>query len=638
MCGKLLLVSALLVGLLSGISFGGDLNQTKNDVIDLINKGQTEAASKSINQIISDYSQDSFLPEALYWIAWSYGWTGRYNEEQNLYQQIIQKYPDNTIVNSARMCYLGSEIQAFIAAQKFDEAKTALNKLAADFYSLPDLPQMLYRIARSYEWSQDNQYEDSKEIFRRIIQFTSDEKLKGKAQLGAARTEILALIKQGMYKESRESYAKLIEEFAENADLADTLYWIANRYGYANRYEEEKNVYQELLEKYPENNNTVNAQFGFNKAQIHSLIALDRIEDSNSALNKFVADYNNHPDMPEALYWIARRYEWNVNYAQAANIFGLILQEYPKNKIENKVQTGIERTSICLKIVSDETESLQADTENVIANFINNPELLETMEEIGRRYEWADKYEEAKIIYQRIIDIQPESNFSDKAEIDLASLDTLIAISSLDYNETKIGIDELIADYNESPYLAETLLFIAEKCYDTCYDFAIKNEACRKLLQLSAQILDERVLNKIQDTDNKTLAYYLAAVVNSRLGNIDKTMEYADKLLQIAPEFIHAASMQLMIADGFEKLKASGQLPAAEADLIIEEEYKNLMDNYTNGLNNYAALHLGEIFIKQERITEACACFGLYLMNTGLDGCGAVRINRIFEQCGRCKK
>ena len=96
--------------------------------------------------------------------------------------------------------------------------------------------------------------------------------------------------------------------------------------------------------------------------------------------------------------------------------------------------------------------------------------------------------------------------------------------------------------------------------------------------------------------------------------------------------------MQWVIADGFEKLKASGQLPAAEADLIIEEEYKKLMENYSNGLDSFAAMRLGEIYMKQDRIMDACACFGWYLMKTGTDECGAAHINKLFEKCGRCKK
>jgi len=374
------------------------------------------------------------------------------------------------------------------------------------------------------------------------------------------------------------------------------------------------------------------------KAQIHSLISLNRIEEANSLFMKFAADYNNHPDLPKAFYWIARRYEWSDRYAQAANIFEQILQKYPENKNADKSQIGIRQVNICSQILAEQMEDAAAQTEDMISNFINNSELPETLDNIGRRYEWLDKYEEAAEIYQRITELWPDGEYKDKAEIDLASLDVLTAVDSLDYNETEIGIETLISDYNENSYLPKALLFIAIKCYDKGYESGIKSEVCGKLASLSAQILDEDVLNKIEGEENKAKAYCLAATVNYRLNDIDKTMDYADKVLQFAPEFIHAASMQWLIADGYEKLKSSGVIPKAEADILIEDEYKKLMDNYDNGMDAYGAMRLGEIYVEQNRITEACACFGWYIMRMGIDECSASQINKIFEKCERCKK
>jgi TolA-binding protein len=616
-----------------------DLYQSQDDIIDLINKGQTEEAAKRIEQIISKYSTDSFLPQAMRRFAWSYGWNGKIVEEKKLYQQIIENYPNSAVIADVQMCLLGAEIQTFIESKKFADAEEKSNTLLTEFKANIRLPEVLYRIARSYEWSEDNRYDDAKEIFKQIIQLASDDTLKDKAELGFSRTEILTLIKQGSYKQSREAYVKLVDEFAENANLADTIYWIANRYGYANRYAEEKTAYQKLLEKYPENKNALNVQFGFAKAHIHSLISLNRIEEANSLFIKFVADYNNHPDLPDAFYWLARRYEWLDRYAQAANIFEQILRKYPDSKNADKAEIGIRRVNICAQILANEKSGdVSAQTEDLIANFINNPELPETLDNVGRRYEWLDRYDEAAVVYQRITELWPDGDCADKAEIDLASLDVLTAVEALDYNEARIGIETLIADYNDNSYLPKALLFIAIKCYDKGYESGKKGEIRGKFGALSAQILDEEVLTNIQGEENKAQAYYLAAMVNYRLNDVDKMMDYADKVLQFAPEFIHAASMQLLIAEGYEKLKSSGVIPKAEADILIEDEYKKLIDNYDNGLDAYGAMRLGEIYVGQNRITEACACFGWYIMRMGIDECSAAKINRIFDRCERCKK
>jgi len=93
----------LAVCLFSNISFG-DLNQSKDEIIDFINKGQTESAANGVNQIIERYSKDSFLAESLFWIAWSYGWNGKIEEESKLYRKIIDEYSESSIAGQSRMC------------------------------------------------------------------------------------------------------------------------------------------------------------------------------------------------------------------------------------------------------------------------------------------------------------------------------------------------------------------------------------------------------------------------------------------------------------------------------------------------------------------------------------------------------
>jgi tetratricopeptide (TPR) repeat protein len=635
MSGKQCLFIALLVFWLTRISFC-DLNQTKDSIIELINQGQTEEAAKAVDKIISENSQDSFLPVSLYWIAWTYGWNNKIDEEKNLYQTIINDYQDTSIIESSKLGYESAKVRELINKQQFGEANEILEKLISNFSNNQDLPGTIYHIGLRYEWADRN--DEAQKIYQHLRGNFPESQYGIKAKLNFERAKINSYISSGKIILAKEAFGKMISDFNDDTNLPDTLINIAQRFGLSNLYEQEGKISKYIIENFPNDRNVSAAKYNYSKSQVHSLVALHRFEDANAMLDKFISDFNERSDLPDALYWIARRYEWNDRYAKAAEIFKAILERTP-NKINlDKALIGIKRVNICSQILSGKMENTSADISNLVTGFIDNPELPDTLNNIARRYEWEFKYDESRDIYQKIIDKWPESKFDQKAKIGLSSLKILELIDSNSYDEVDSEIERFTADYNNNPYLYESLLFIANKAYDKGYEARAKNEAYGKFINLSAKILDEKVLNKIEGMENQTQAYYLASVANYRLGKVDKTMEYADKVLQIAPEFIHAASMQWLIADGYEKLEASGAIPKAEADLIIEEEYKKLIDNYNNGMDSMGALRLGEIYIEQGRMTEACACLGWYLMRMGIDECSAAQINGIFKKCERCKK
>jgi len=636
MCGKYFLTNGLLLCLLTGISFGGDLQQTKNDIIALIKSGQTETAKESTAKLINDNSNNTDLPEALYWIARNYGWSSQYDEEKSIYQQIILNYPNSSKIGKARLGYSRAEVQSLIVQRKYNEAKKAYDKLVADFNGHPDLADTLYGIALRYGYS--NRYEEEKETSQRIIEKYPNSEIANKAQFGFLKAQIQCLIASKNYKQANSYLGKLVTEFSNHPDLPDALYWIARRYEWLNKYIEAESIFEQIAQKYPDNSLISKAQLGIRRINVCNLIISNQLTTAQSDFNDMIINYPGSPDLADTIYEIGRRYEWSNKYEQAINTYQLIATRYSGSTAGGNIQLDISRANISSLIVAGQMEAAQAEVNDLKVNFADNADLPDVLYRIGERCVQQDRYEYAKNIFQHIIQTYTGSSYASDSKLGFSSAAILSIIEANDYNEATAAFDKMIEDFNEHRNLSETVFGIAEKCYDKGYKLGVKDGTGGKLLGLAAEMLNKDVLERICGQDNLAWAYYLAATTNFRLGDSDKTIEYADKVLQLDPNFKYASNMQWVIADGFEKLKASGQLPAAEADLIIEEEYKKLMENYSNGLDSFAAMRLGEIYMKQDRIMDACACFGWYLMKTGTDECGAAHINKLFEKCGRCKK
>ncbi len=334
------LLVCLLSGLLFSVCLAGDLEQDKTGIIALIKSGQMESAAESVDKLLVDYSQSPDLPEALYWIARHFGWSNNYEEEKNVYQKLIQNWPDNYYSNKARLGCRRTEVLSLIVSQDYGQAGTALDKLITDFNEHPDLP--------------------------------------------------------------------------------DTLYWVAQRYGYAKKYEEEKSLYQQIIEEYPDSSVASRAKLGYPSAQVRSFIVSQNYDKAKEALNKLVADFNSQPDLPDMLYRLARGYEWQDRYKEANDIYQQIMTNYPDSSIAGKAKLDIQRAQIRSLIVLEDCNEVNVSLDKLIADFNGNPDLPEALYWIAQRYGYSGRFEEEKDLYQYIVTNYPDSSYADKAAVQLS--------------------------------------------------------------------------------------------------------------------------------------------------------------------------------------------------------------------------
>jgi len=404
------------------------LEQAKSNIISLIQESKYAEAQVQTQKLITDFSTNPpDLPEALYWIADGYRWEVKHEQAKNLYQQIIQSYPDNLWAHKAELGVLRSDVMSLIMSQDFDRAQEILNRIIADFPQHEDFPETIYWIAERYRWEEG--YEQAKNLYEQIMQHYPDSEYANRAKLGISRAEVFSLIASQDCNQAEEVLDKMVADFNDHPDLPETLYWFAERYRWERKYEQAKNLYEQVMQDYPGSVYASRARLGISRAEVFSLIESQDYNQAQEAIDKMVADFNDHADLPETLYWIAERYQWDVKHEQAKNLYKQIIQNYPDSAYASRAELGISRAKVLSLIVSQDCNRAEKALDRLVADFSEHPDLQSTIFMIGEGYynrafhcenegrdtEAKEHLQKAITIWERVVTDFPESDFTVQA-------------------------------------------------------------------------------------------------------------------------------------------------------------------------------------------------------------------------------
>lgn len=524
-------------------------------------------------------------------------------------------------------------IIALIKSSQFDSAKNSIDKLIADNSQSSELPQALYWIARNYGWV--DKYEDEMNLYQMMMKNWPDDFWTNKAKLGNRRAEILSLISSEKFDDAKAAIDRLTPDFNSHPDLPDALYWIALRYGYGGKRDEEKNLYQQIIQNYPNSPICRDAKLGYGITEARLLIASQNFGKAIQVIEHLITDFNQQPQLSEMLYRIARGYQWSNNYREASSIYQWILQNDPNSSIYDNAKLGYATTKIQSLIVSQKSDEAQKSTDQLIADFNSNSQLPKALYEIAQRHGYSGNFEQEQNLYQQIIEDYPQSSFADKSKLDLAGAKVLDLVLINDVNdpnlsivppaEANIALEKFAADFNDNSYFSKAMLFMADKCHEAGVRQDKRKEVAGipkwpRPFSFAADMLQKYVLNRPLIRDDKADAYRMVCEDYYRLGEGEKTSEYAALTLQTDPNHRFAANMLWLEATGYERMKAAGEIPAADGDSIIEDTYQELMDKFPQTyMSDWSATHLGMINYKAGNKFKACAYFCWFLMNASPD-------------------
>ena len=168
-----------------------------------------------------------------------------------------------------------------------------------------------------------------------------------------------------------------------------------------------------------------------------------------------------------AVYQIGEKFREKAQYKSAISAYKFIVDNFPESEQAVWAQRGLASSYIGL----GDIESAQIQTQKLIDNYINDPNIAQSVFEVADTYCWFGKNDKARPLYQMVIDNWPAAQHSMWSQME-------IAISYIaDGNDlaAKDASDKLILNYGDNVKLPEALFYIAgryawSKKYDSAYN------------------------------------------------------------------------------------------------------------------------------------------------------------------------
>ena len=571
-------------------------------ILSLIKNQNYNEVEKAVDKLMSDFAGNQGLSEALYRIAEEYRWAGKSEEASAIYKKVVQNFPQSWHATRAEIGIPRENVTHLITLGYYASAQDAIDKMISDFAEHPDLPDALYWLADKYRWS--GRHDEAKNLYQRIVQNYPNSGVASKAKLGIPREEIMSLILSQDYPGARKAIDKMIADFAGNPDLPDALYGIAETYRWSDKHDETRNLYQRIVQDYPDSGVASKVKLGISREEIMSLLVSGDYANAQKAIDKMIADFAKDPDLPDALYWIAHRYAWcgedyffneekydelkNL-YDEVKELYKIIIQNYPDNLYSNKAKLGIHKADVFFLIISSDYTGAQKAIDEMIADFAEDPDLPDALYWTAHLYFFAGRYDEAKNLYQRIVQDYPDSSYFESAKIRFARESINCLIMSGDYTGAQKAFAQMIVDFHSHPDLPENILYIAsmykfkasqiEEKENEVIDVSNSEEA-QKCLRKAIEIY-ERLIKEFPSSPTISSAYWsVAEYYGEDLGDYQKAIDYFQKFVDNCPNDERAPDAYYHICQYYNRLMRLGAISKSSALPKIKSAYNTLIKKY----------------------------------------------------------
>jgi TolA-binding protein len=532
-------------------------------------------------------------------------------QAEAIYQEITRDEPGSDYALTAHK----NLVSSYLSAKRDSDAQQAIDGLYADFSSHPGLPTALYDIARIYERTRE--YEKANDIYQQIIQQYPDSLSADKAQLAGSRISVLSYIELKKDDAADAALNGLIADFNDNPELPESLYDIARRYERAKKYEKAASLYQQIVQQYPESSAAGRAQLAVKRTDVMLLIESGEPNAVQTAIDGLIADFTGHPALSEALFDIAGRCEKAKNYEQAKGLYQQVSQQYPDSSHAARAKVIVPKMDIFSLIESGQYSAAGAAVDKLVADFSGHSHLALALGEIARRYEKAGQYEETENVNQQIALQYSASSYGGSAEIKIPRNRIVQLIDEGQTEAAQTATDKLIADFNGDPSLADAIFVIGEQYYYKAMADANQGRADQAKANFAKTVSVWDRIRELPDSNSTAVtadAYYFSALCYRSIGEYEKTIEYFQKVIDDWPGYQYAWSAQCLIGECYEMLRDCGVIPASEAQPLIEQAYKAVIEKYPAcSLVGHACLKLAEPSFRKGQWSEAAYYFEIFL-------------------------
>jgi TolA-binding protein len=214
------------------------INIQNMEIWSLIKTGQLEQARTQFGQMVNDFSNESYLPEAMFWTARKFRKANQYEDATNIYTQMIQQYPQDSFTNKAVVELSNCMIQQLIEKGQHDNAVAAIDKLFTDNSNNPQVLSVASRVAELYqvksrEFDKQGNTAETRASLARAAAILEMMIAKAPGAANIAETYCLAgdcYYRIGNYTKSVDCYKKVVAEHPDYEGRWNAQFMVGRNY------------------------------------------------------------------------------------------------------------------------------------------------------------------------------------------------------------------------------------------------------------------------------------------------------------------------------------------------------------------------------------------------------------------------
>jgi tetratricopeptide (TPR) repeat protein len=270
-----------------------------------ISDGNEPAADASFNKLLTVFSDQPTLPEEVWRLGKMYSELERNDKAFELYQYNVEHFPKDIHAMWSQM----DIIRAYINDGNEPAADVAFSKLLTVFSNQPTLPEEVWRLGKMY-----SRFKRDDRAFE-LYQYNIEHSPKDIHAMWSQMNIIRSYISDGNEPAADAAFNKLLAIFSGQPKLPDEVHRLAELYDRTGRYNKADMLYQKAIQLYqyvidshPDSNDLMWAKAG----AARSNIALGNEAAAEAVVNELIADFNDEPNLPQAIFVIGEQYYYKA--------------------------------------------------------------------------------------------------------------------------------------------------------------------------------------------------------------------------------------------------------------------------------------------------------------------------------------
>lgn len=335
-----------------------------------ISLGDTEAADAAGAKLLNKFSDNRHIAEEVHHLAWHCRYiAGDHTRALQYYQHVLDHWPGD---EKYAIWSQGGLALSYIDLGNSAAAQTAIDKLFAEFSGNERLAEAVDKIA--YHYRELKEHEKATQYYQYILDHWPGSKYAMWSQTGLA----LLHIDLGNSAVAEATIDKLLSDFSGNEGLVEEVHHIAYHYRELKKYEKAKQLYQYVLDHWPDADPYAiwsQSGVGASNAALGNDAAVEAVIDG------LIADFSDDAGLPAAVAGIAEQY-----YNRALQM--------ESEELASQAQNHFQKAIAIYKIVADELPNSGDATPEACCL-------------VGVCYRKLSEYEKSIEYYQKVVDDYP---------------------------------------------------------------------------------------------------------------------------------------------------------------------------------------------------------------------------------------